>query len=105
MARIAISLCGEGRGHATRVSTLVHRLEERHELLVWTSADALEFLRRRFAHGHPRVRIEQVPGMVFEYSAGRLDVARSIVVRHGGDFSIEEREADHVRLVIDLRDD
>jgi uncharacterized protein (TIGR00661 family) len=78
MARIAISLCGEGRGHATRVSTLVHRLEERHELLVWTSADALEFLRRRFAHGHPRVRIEQVPGMVFEYSAGRLDVARSI---------------------------
>ena len=80
MARIAISLCGEGRGHATRVSTLVHRLEERHELLVWTSADALEFLRRRFAHGHPRVRIEQAPGMVFEYSAGRLDVARSIAV-------------------------
>jgi signal transduction histidine kinase len=34
-----------------------------------------------------------------------LDVARSIVVRHGGDFSIEEREADFVRLVIDLRDE
>ncbi|MFM7243916.1 MAG: glycosyltransferase family protein [Planctomycetaceae bacterium] len=78
MAKIAISLCGEGRGHATRVSTLVHRLEQRHDILVWTSADALEFLRRRFASGHPRVRIEQVPGMVFEYSAGRLDVARSI---------------------------
>jgi uncharacterized protein (TIGR00661 family) len=78
MAKIAISLCGEGRGHATRVSTLVHRLEERHEILVWTSADALDFLRRRFASGHPRVRIEQVPGMLFEYSAGRLDVARSI---------------------------
>jgi len=78
MAKIAISLCGEGRGHATRVSTLVHRLEERHEILVWTSADALDFLRRRFADGHPRVRIEEVPGMVFEYSAGRLDVTRSI---------------------------
>jgi len=79
MAKIAISLCGEGRGHATRVSTLVHRLEERHEILIWTSADALDVLRQRFASGHPRVRIEEVPGMVFEYSAGRLDVAKSVV--------------------------
>jgi uncharacterized protein (TIGR00661 family) len=79
MANIAISLCGEGRGHATRVSTLVHRLEERHEILIWTSADALDVLRQRFSTGHPRVRVEEVPGIVFEYSAGRLDVARSIV--------------------------
>ena len=77
MARIAISLCGEGRGHATRVSTLVDRLEADHEVLVWTSADALEFLRDRFAV-HPRVRVEEIPGVVFEYSGGRLDVMKSI---------------------------
>ncbi|MFM7207628.1 MAG: glycosyltransferase family protein [Planctomycetaceae bacterium] len=78
VSRIAISLCGEGRGHATRVSTLIGRLEAHHEMLVWTSADALAFLRARFAHEHPRVRIEEVPGVVFEYTGGRLDVMRSI---------------------------
>jgi len=78
VARIAISLCGEGRGHATRVSTLVDRLEADHEVLVWTSADALEFLRHRFAAVHPRVRVEEIPGVVFEYTGGRLDVMKSI---------------------------
>ena len=78
VSRIAISLCGEGRGHATRVSTLVGRLEADHDVLVWTSADALTFLRQQFAAGHPRVRIEEVPGVVFEYSGGRLDVMKSI---------------------------
>jgi signal transduction histidine kinase len=34
-----------------------------------------------------------------------LDVARSIVLRHGGDFAIEELATDLVRLVIVLRDD
>ena len=38
MARIAISLCGEGRGHATRVATLVDHLEARG--LVERKADA-----------------------------------------------------------------
>ena len=34
-----------------------------------------------------------------------LDVARSIVVRHGGTFTIEDRGEHHVRLVIELRDE
>lgn len=76
--RIAISLCGEGRGHATRISTLLDRLGTEHEVLVWTSADALEFLRRRFAADHPRVRIEEIPGIVFQYTGGKLDVMKSI---------------------------
>lgn len=78
MAKIAISLCGEGRGHATRISTLVQRLGDAHEILIWTSADAFEFLRRQFPAGHPRVRLEEIPGVVFEYTGGRLDVMRSI---------------------------
>ena len=78
MARIAISLCGEGRGHATRVSTLVERLEREHDVLIFTSADAHEFLSRRFAVGHERVRVEEIPGIVFQYTGGRLDVMRSI---------------------------
>lgn len=77
MARIAISLCGEGRGHATRIATLCERLLESHELVIFTSADALEFLSRRFA-ADDRVRIVAIPGIVFQYTGGRLDVTRSI---------------------------
>ena len=77
MPRIAISLCGEGRGHATRIATLAERLRDRHELLIFTSADALEFLSRRFA-GDARIRVVGIPGIVFQYSGGRLDVTRSI---------------------------
>ncbi|MFM8734113.1 MAG: glycosyltransferase family protein [Pirellulales bacterium] len=78
MPTIAISLCGEGRGHATRVDALIEQLAADHDILVWTSADALEFLAARYAAGHPRVRVEQIPGMVFEYTGGRLDVLKSI---------------------------
>jgi uncharacterized protein (TIGR00661 family) len=78
MSRIAMSLCGEGRGHATRIGTLVERLERDHDLVVFTSNDAWELLSRRFAAGHPRVRVVEIPGLVFEYTDGRLDVLRSI---------------------------
>ena len=77
MAQIAISLCGEGRGHATRIATLTERLRDGHELLIFTSADALDFLARRFA-GDDRVRVVGIPGIVFQYTGGRLDVTRSI---------------------------
>jgi uncharacterized protein (TIGR00661 family) len=73
-----ISLCGEGRGHATRVATLVGHLEAGNEIVVYTSADAYEFLSQRFADGHPRVRVVEIPGIVFRYTGGRLDVMRSI---------------------------
>ena len=78
MATIAISLCGEGRGHATRISTLIERLERDHDIRVYTSADAFRFLKRRFATGHPRVTVSEIPGIIFEYSGGRLNVARTI---------------------------
>lgn len=79
MARIAISVCGEGRGHATRIATLVEHLMQEHEVLVYTSADALGFLRTRFAdETNHRVDIREIPGIVFQYTGGRLDVMRSI---------------------------
>jgi len=78
MSKIAISLCGEGRGHATRVATLLEHLAPDHDLLVFTSADALEFLRGHLGADRPRVRLEEIPGVVFQYTGGRLDVMRSI---------------------------
>ncbi|NBV46021.1 MAG: teichoic acid biosynthesis protein [Planctomycetia bacterium] len=77
MARIAISLCGEGRGHATRIATLVERLPAGHQIRIFTSADALAMLTRRFPEGGP-VEVTEIPGILFQYTAGRLDVPRSI---------------------------
>lgn len=87
MATIAISLCGEGRGHATRIATLAERLRGSHDLLIFTSADAFEFLTHRFADD-PRIRIVAIPGIVFQYSGGRLDVPRSIAT--GLDYQARE---------------
>jgi uncharacterized protein (TIGR00661 family) len=78
MSKIVFSLCGEGRGHATRILTLVEQLDREHDILVFTSADAFAFLSRRLAADHPRVRVEEMPGIVFQYHGGRLDVMKSI---------------------------
>jgi uncharacterized protein (TIGR00661 family) len=78
MARIAISLCGEGRGHATRICTLIERLDPTHEILVYASGDANDLLRRRFSGGPGRIRVAEIPGIVFLYTGGRLDVMRSV---------------------------
>ncbi|MBM3953745.1 MAG: teichoic acid biosynthesis protein [Planctomycetes bacterium] len=79
VARIAISLCGEGRGHATRVATLVERLPSGHTIRIYTSADAHDMLARRFPGDGP-VSVSEIPGIVFQYTDGRLDIARSITV-------------------------
>ena len=78
MAKIAISLCGEGRGHATRICTLVERLKREHEILIFTSGDALVFLAERFPQGTNSVHLAEIPGIVFQYTGGRLDVSKSI---------------------------
>lgn len=80
MARIAVSLCGEGRGHATRICTLIEQLVPWHEILVYTSGDATALLKSRFPEGESPVRVAEIPGIVFQYSSGRLDVMRSVAV-------------------------
>ena len=77
MSNIAISLCGEGRGHATRICTLVERLGPGHDIRIYTSGDALAFLQGRLAD-RPGIRLESIPGIMFEYVGGRLDLVRSI---------------------------
>ena len=78
MAKIAISLCGEGRGHATRMGTIVEHLHADHDIVIYTSADAFDLLLQRFGPGYPRVRVAEIPGITFQYTGGRLDVMRSI---------------------------
>ncbi len=78
MARIAISLCGEGRGHATRICTLVEHLRREHELVIYTSADAFAFLSGRYRANAGGIEVREIPGLVFQYTGGRLDVMKTI---------------------------
>jgi len=77
MARIAISLCGEGRGHASRIAALVKRLPPGNDVRIYAAAEGFEFLARRFPAGGA-VRVTEIPGIVFQYTADRLDNLRSI---------------------------
>jgi uncharacterized protein (TIGR00661 family) len=54
----------------------VERLDG-HEILIFTSADAFHLLAARHA-GSDRVRVVEIPGIVFQYTGGHLDVMRSI---------------------------
>jgi uncharacterized protein (TIGR00661 family) len=78
MARIAIGVCGEGRGHAARALTLIERFGGRHELLVASTDEALALLAARTGACRAAVRFLDVPGIRFEYAGGRIDVSRSI---------------------------
>ena len=100
MATIAISLCGEGRGHATRICSLVEQLEEYHEIRVYTSDDGYQFLKNKFSDGHPRVTVLRIPGITFQYSGGRLDVIRTI--KTGLNYNAREIGALIDRLICDL---
>ena len=78
MATIAISLCGEGRGHATRVCSLIERLESIHDIRVYSYDDGYKFLQDKFSFGHPTVTVSRIPGITFQYNGGRLDVMQTI---------------------------
>ncbi|MGL4514470.1 MAG: glycosyltransferase family protein [Lacipirellulaceae bacterium] len=77
MATIFYSVMGEGRGHAARARAMVERLRDRHRVVLFTSHDALEFLRAEYA-GDAAVEVHQVPGLKFHYTARRLDNSKTI---------------------------
>jgi len=72
MARIAISMSGEGRGHATRVRALAEALRAEHELTLYAPGDAQPLLGAAFAD--TAVRVRPLPCLRFAYRAdARLD--------------------------------
>ncbi len=80
MAKIFISMAGEGRGHSARVRTLVEHLRHDHELWLFAPDDAYEFLARCYtpATPVPNVRLHRIPGLRFHYTNSRLDLGKSI---------------------------
>lgn len=80
MAKIFISMAGEGRGHAARVRTLVEHLRHDHELWLFAPNEAYDFLARCYgrAHGVENVWLHRIPGLRFHYTNGQLDRGKSI---------------------------
>jgi len=77
MARIFISMSGEGRGHATRVRSLVEHLRHEHEIWLFAPNDAYTFLAPIYRG--TQVRVSRIRGLAFHYSAnGRLDFLKTI---------------------------
>lgn len=65
MAKIFISLSGEGRGHATRVRALVEALSAAHQVRIFAPGDARAFLAPLYAG--TEVRVDPLPGLCFAY--------------------------------------
>lgn len=80
MARIFYSMAGEGRGHAARVRTLVEQLRWDHELVLFASDDAYDFLARSYGPDSPtpNVQLLRIPGLRFHYTGRKLDLRKTI---------------------------
>ncbi|QDU40664.1 hypothetical protein Mal4_50220 [Maioricimonas rarisocia] len=76
MATILYSLAGEGRGHATRVRTVVEALRDRHRIEIFAPGVAYDLLSR--AYQHSSVTVRRIPGLLFHYSQQRLDYLQTI---------------------------
>lgn len=77
MAKIFVSLAGEGRGHATRVRALVEMLRGRHEVVVFASHVAYQLLAAAY-RGQPNVSVRRIPGLEFAYRGTQLSYFRSL---------------------------
>lgn len=79
MATIALSCCGEGRGHAARLAALTNELRRAgHRILLFAPGDAHGLLAPMY-EGTP-VRVRRISGMRFAYDArDRLRLGVSIL--------------------------
>ncbi len=74
MARICYGVAGEGRGHATRVRTMVEMLRREHAVTIFAPHDAFDMLHA--AYRDSEVEVLRIPGLRHGYGRrGRLSLA------------------------------
>ena len=66
MARLFLSMAGEGRGHATRARSMVEQLRARHQIELFCPGDAHDFLAPVYKGAD--VRVHHIPGPRFHYT-------------------------------------
>ncbi len=99
MAKIFYSMCGEGRGHAARVRSVVDHLKHEHQLVLFAPEQAYDFLAPRYPQGESNVEVRRIPGLRFRYSGGKLDLCQSIASGLGYLFRMQETVADLTRTI------
>ena len=77
MGKICYSVAGEGRGHATRVRTIVEDLRHDHQVVLFASGFAYELLLTAYEHS-PSVQVHWIPGLQFCYQQRHLNYFGSI---------------------------
>lgn len=77
MGRIFYSVAGEGRGHATRVRTVVEELRHEHDIVLLAPHVAYEFLNDVYQDSR-EVQVRQIPGLQFCYKNRRVNYCSSI---------------------------
>ena len=77
MGTIFYSVAGEGRGHATRVRTVVEELRHEHRIVLFAPHVAFDFLDECY-HDDDGVEVRQIPGLRFCYRNRRVSYANSI---------------------------
>lgn len=74
MATICYGVAGEGRGHATRVRTMVEMLRREHAVTIFAPHDAFDMLHA--AYRDSEVEVLRIPGLRHGYGrSGRLSLA------------------------------
>ena len=69
MSKIVMSVAGAGRGHATRVRSLVELQRREHGVLLLASNATFELLSESYRQ-HDEVSVRWIPGGSFSYTAG-----------------------------------
>ncbi len=78
MGTIFYGLAGEGRGHATRVRTIVEDLRKEHRIVIYAPSDAYDFLAPIYKNTDVTVR--PIDGLSWQYDRwNRLNYARSFL--------------------------
>lgn len=77
MTTIALSLAGEGRGHAVRAKTVIEHLHRDHRVLLFAPRVAYDLLAAAYIDT-PQVAVHRIPGLNFRYRGHKLDYARSL---------------------------
>ncbi|WP_397571180.1 glycosyltransferase family protein [Schlesneria sp. T3-172] len=103
MSRIFYSMAGEGRGHAVRVMTLVEHLKSEHEIVLFASGDAYEFLSKSYGERQSEnVRLQKIPGLNFRYTGGKLDLFKSTAAAMKFGWRVLPQLVDTLRKQIEL---
>ncbi|MEN0110958.1 MAG: glycosyltransferase family protein [Planctomycetota bacterium] len=77
MRTIFYGVMGEGRGHAARARAMTERLRGEARVALFTSNDALAFLRTAYA-GDAEVEVRDIPGLKFHYRGDQLNNVKTV---------------------------